>query len=280
MNANSHTIIPDNENHCVWMDAGLVNYKLCNCRFECETCPFDKVMRDQHQTFAEQAAMQSGPSFPDRFTAEAYRGGASEFRGNTGPEREGEDVIQRLLAPLLALEYPQDRIYFSNHTWMHSLHGGMFTMGIDAFLAQLIYPIAGVATIHSPSHIGRGEPYAWLIRDSATFAVHNNEQGIVSRVNARLIDHPSLVTSDPYGDGWLMTISCSGKEPANLKFFSSDEYREFIHQEVNDLAAELKKNRRSVGTTMFDGGTRIENIEKFIGEKRYNKILSRLITPH
>jgi glycine cleavage system H protein len=250
------------------MDAGLVNYKLCNCRFECETCPFDTVMRDQHQTFAEQAAMQSGPFFPDRVPAAADSAASIT------------DEVDRILSPLLNLTFPQDRIYFSNHTWMHSRHDGMFMMGIDAFLAQLVYPVAGVATIHTPAHIGRGEPYAWLIRNSATFAVHNNEKGIVSGINTRLIDQPSLVTSDPYGEGWLMSIACSGNDPANLKFYSADEFREFIRQEVEDLSVELKKNRRSLGTTMFDGGTRIDNIEKFIGEKRYNKILSRLTCPH
>lgn len=248
------------------MDAGLVNYKLCNCRYECETCPFDKVMRDQHQTFAEQAAMQSGPFFPDRTPAAE----------NPDPA----DVMDRFLAPLAELTFPEDRIYFSNHTWMRSLHDGMFMLGIDGFLAQLMYPVAGVAAIHTPSHVDRGEPFAWIIRDSATFAVHNNEKGIVSRINSRLMDHPSLVTSDPYNEGWLMSLSCSLQTPANLKFYTAVEFKDFIRQEVNELAVEMKKNRRTIGTTMFDGGTRIDNIEKFIGEKRYNKILSRLLSPH
>jgi glycine cleavage system H lipoate-binding protein len=147
-------------------------------------------------------------------------------------------------------------------------------------MAQLVYPVAGVATIHAPSHISRGEPFAWIIRDSATFAVHNNEKGIVSRINARLMEHPSLLSSDPYGEGWLIMLSGAQQTPANLKFYTADEFREFNVREVDDLAGELKKNRRSVGTTMFDGGTRIENIEKFIGEKRYNKIITRLLCPH
>lgn len=275
MNANSHTIIPDNEDHCVWMDAGLVNYKLCSCRFECETCPFDAVMREQHQTFEEQAAQQSGTVFPDRTAASSRAADNSVSAAG-----DVSDQIDRFLAPLLSHTFPQDRIYFSNHTWMRSMHDGTFMMGIDSVLAQLVYPVAGVATIHAPSHIGRGEPFAWIIRDSATFAVHNNEKGIVSRINARLMDHPSLLSADPYGDGWLIMLSGAEQIPASLKFYTADEFREFNLREVDDLAGELKKNRRSVGTTMFDGGTRIENIEKFIGEKRYNKIITRLLGPH
>ena len=267
MNTNTHNIIPENESHCVWMDAGLVNYKLCTCSFECDTCPFDTVMREQHNTFAEQAAMQSEHVTSDHRIA--HESGSDEM-----------DQLKRFLSPLQSLSFPDDRIYFSNHTWMKSMHDGMFKMGIDEFLAQLIYPITGIATIHAPSHIGRGEPYAWLIRDSVTFAVHNNEKGIASFMNTHLIDHPSLITNDPYGEGWLMSLSCSGMSPSNLKFYTADEFKDFIQEEVEDLSREMKKTRHTVGTTMFDGGMRIENIEKFIGEKRYNKLLLRLMSLH
>jgi glycine cleavage system H lipoate-binding protein len=267
MNTSTHTIIPDSESHCVWMDAGLVNYKLCNCRFECDSCPFDKVMREQHQTFAEQAAMQSEYVSSDHRIINQEKG-------------DGMELIERFLAPLKSFSFPEDRIYFSNHTWMKSIGNGMFRMGIDQFVAQLIYPITGVATVHTPSHMGRGEPYAWLIRDSSTYAVHNNEKGIASQINSKLMDHPSLVTNDPYGEGWIMGLSCSVMSPANLKFYTAGEFKDFIQDEVEDISHEMKKNKHSVGTTMFDGGMRIENMEKFIGEKRYTKLLLRLLSPH
>jgi hypothetical protein len=31
---------------CVWMQAGVVSYKLCDRRFDCERCPFDMAIRD------------------------------------------------------------------------------------------------------------------------------------------------------------------------------------------------------------------------------------------
>ena len=267
MNANTHNIIPENESHCVWMDAGLVNYKLCTCSFECDSCPFDKVMRDQHQTFEEQAAMQSEHVSSDHRMVDD---------GNSA----GADHIERFLAPLQSLTFPEDRIYFSNHTWMKSMHDGSFRMGIDEFLARLIYPITGVATVHAPSHIGRGEPYAWLMRDSMTYAVRNNEKGIAAQINTKLMEHPASVTNDPYNEGWLLSVTCSAMSPSTLKFFTAQEFKEFIRDETEELSLEMKKNKRSIGTTMFDGGVRIENIEKFIGEKRYNKLLLRLMSPH
>lgn len=30
---------------CVWMTAGVINYRLCDREFECESCPFDAAIR-------------------------------------------------------------------------------------------------------------------------------------------------------------------------------------------------------------------------------------------
>jgi hypothetical protein len=30
--------------YCVWMDAGVVNYKLCDRGFDCERCPLDQAL--------------------------------------------------------------------------------------------------------------------------------------------------------------------------------------------------------------------------------------------
>ncbi|MCB9247743.1 MAG: hypothetical protein H6613_03995 [Ignavibacteriales bacterium] len=31
---------------CVWMTSGVIDYKLCDNNFDCENCPFDKVIRN------------------------------------------------------------------------------------------------------------------------------------------------------------------------------------------------------------------------------------------
>ncbi|MFL6213965.1 MAG: hypothetical protein ACJ74J_08740 [Blastocatellia bacterium] len=31
---------------CVWMQAGVVGYKLCDRQFDCEHCPFDLALCD------------------------------------------------------------------------------------------------------------------------------------------------------------------------------------------------------------------------------------------
>ena len=38
---------------CVWMDAGVVNYKLCDRGYDCERCPLDQAL---HRRPAEKSA--------------------------------------------------------------------------------------------------------------------------------------------------------------------------------------------------------------------------------
>jgi len=38
---------PENEMPCLWMQAGLIDFKLCDRNYDCENCPFDAVMRNK-----------------------------------------------------------------------------------------------------------------------------------------------------------------------------------------------------------------------------------------
>ena len=37
--------VPNGEEKCIWMEAGVIDYKLCNYYYDCAGCPFDKAMK-------------------------------------------------------------------------------------------------------------------------------------------------------------------------------------------------------------------------------------------
>jgi hypothetical protein len=67
------------------------------------------------------------------------------------------------------------------------------------------------------------------------------------------------------------------------QYLSPEEYQSVVNVEIDKISqtinSAIRKNNPSVGSTMYDGGKRIENIEQFIGEKRYTKLLLRLLSP-
>ncbi len=266
----SHQIIPEHEQQCVWMEAGLVNYKLCDKNFDCETCTFDGTMRSQNKTFAERASEQFSPVV----------GSDVQQNGND----VYEEIVRQLISPLKKINFPSDRLYSSSHTWIQNRSDGTMRIGIDGFLAKLLQPIVGVALVQSPSRIESSQPYAWLIRDAETFALYNPISTITATLNASLTAKPSLLTNDPYESGWLLSLIPTKPLTDSSQYLTSEEYQNVVNGEIEKISqtihAAVRKNHPSVGSTMFDGGKRIENIEEFIGEKRYTKLLLRLLSPY
>jgi hypothetical protein len=45
--------VPNGEEKCIWMEAGVIDYKLCNYYYNCSACPFDKAMKQTANKNAE-----------------------------------------------------------------------------------------------------------------------------------------------------------------------------------------------------------------------------------
>ena len=41
----SMKIVPAGKKKCVWMEAGVVSYKLCDNNYDCPTCAYDHAMQ-------------------------------------------------------------------------------------------------------------------------------------------------------------------------------------------------------------------------------------------
>jgi glycine cleavage system H lipoate-binding protein len=265
MGTGTYSIIPEGENHCVWMDAGSVSYKLCERSFDCESCPFDAVMNTQYRPVSDGATMPAEPA-------------------GTGPgsSRLHGDVIRRLIEPLENTPLPDDRLYFSNHSWSQRMNDGQCKIGVDAFLAHLLKPLMGAVVINAPARVERDSPYAWLIRDADTCSLHSPMAGTVTVTNTALASRPSILATDPYDRGWILVLTprC-GKEAAGA--YSSQDFRPCIDEDIerieSSLDSTLAKQRQEIGPSLLDGGVRVDTIEQFIGKQRYARLLSRLRRP-
>ena len=60
-------IVPDGEKECVWAEAGVVPYKLCDTQFDCNNCSFDIVMRGGNELIPRRVISRGGRLCPHRF---------------------------------------------------------------------------------------------------------------------------------------------------------------------------------------------------------------------
>jgi glycine cleavage system H lipoate-binding protein len=262
-----HSVIPHEENHCVWMDAGLVSYKLCDKGFDCESCPFDTVMNAQDRPAAGAATTTPAP-------AEAALDSSLTLY---------EDVIRRLLEPLKNPPLPNDRLYFTNHSWAKRMEDGQCKIGVDGFLAQLLKPVMGAVVINAPACVEEDSPYTWLIRDGETCSLHSSIAGTVTATNPTLASRPSMLAADPYDRGWILTLTPRSEKDTAVRGCSSEDFRQCMQDDIESVEALLRSTlanqRREIGPSLFDGGVRVDTIEQWIGKQRHARLLSRLRQP-
>jgi glycine cleavage system H lipoate-binding protein len=143
----------------------------------------------------------------------------------------------------------RDAFHAPNHTWLALRGPSELAVGIDA-LAQHLMPSVTAVELPAPgAFVRRGEPVAVLHAGSRSMAVAAPVSGMVVRRNARVVREPGVVKREPYGDGWLFSLS-----PADAS------YREFptAHDAVAWFDRERERLARfleeQLGLAAADGG--------------------------
>jgi glycine cleavage system H protein len=112
---------------------------------------------------------------------------------------------------------PDDLKYSETHEWLR-LEGELGTVGItdhaQAELTDIVY-------VELPQVGAKLEPKkAVAVVESVKAAsdIYSPVAGEVTESNTALENNPSLVNTDPYGEGWLFRVKLSSsKDPAGLK---------------------------------------------------------------
>ena len=100
---------------------------------------------------------------------------------------------------------PSDRLYSESHEW-YQVEGDTITIGITQYAANELTDITYVEMQPSGTSINSGDSIGEVESVKTTSDVFCPFTGDVADVNAAAADDPSLLNSDPYGQGWLVTL--------------------------------------------------------------------------
>lgn len=232
MNAKNkrYPLIPADERKCVWMTTGLISYKLCDRSFQCEFCPFDQAIKNE----------------------EGGEGDLEETGGNRTEGSPDDDPSARIEGSVF---------YHPDHCWVKVDSPEAVTVGIDDLLSRLMTDVKVVILPRVGSTTGQGECYAHVIQEDCIVPVISPLTGSIRAVNPRLQGEPGLLTDDPKGEGWLITIKPENLEDDLKNLLFGRKALSWYKREEKVMIARidwlLKHNPSAVGPTMQDGGVRI-----------------------
>jgi glycine cleavage system H protein len=105
------------------------------------------------------------------------------------------------------VQIPEDLRYSENHEWVRLENNGAVTVGISEYAQDALGDIVYVDLPDVGRSVEAGESIAEVESTKSVNDVHAPLSGVVATVNEPLMDAPELVNTDPFGDGWFVTIT-------------------------------------------------------------------------
>jgi glycine cleavage system H protein len=263
-NNNAYQIIPQSDRKCVWMEAGIVSYKICDRNFECETCPLDFGLRgekDIHQKFPNietRPSNESDKSLPQ-----------CNFRLDSSCER------------LLKFKLDNHCFVHAGHSWIKILNKNQAKIGIDDIVATALGSIDEVILPLTGEKINRGSSCAQVLQFEHIFSIVSPVSGQVVEINNELTNFPNRLILDPLNKGWMMVIKPDDLE-RDLKLCRSGDalmswyLKEFKWFECH-LAKGFNHECENVGITLTDGGEISRNLRNHLPKDQYREMIISLL---
>lgn len=282
----SMKIVPAGKKKCVWMEAGVVSYKLCDNNYDCSTCVYDQGMQLKVSRQKEAAQLAAVEASSDSLTAtwvekmmqlpasrrkcrymitgevarktcpNAYECGNCSFDQMMQERLQAEPLPVSAKSQVAGFEIAEDTYYHEGHTWAKPEYGGRVRVGLDDFAQKLLGRLKGIEIPNIGHEVKQGEAEFLVRKDGEVAQVLSPVDGIVSHVNERLLDHPELINESPYEKGWLFIVEPT-KLRKNLKGLNyGEEAHKFMSEERERLFAVTNQDLRIAA----DGGESVEDI--------------------
>ena len=108
-----------------------------------------------------------------------------------------------------------DRRYTKSHEWL-TVDGKTVTVGITDFAQAQLGDVVFMELPATGRKLAAGEGFGVVESVKAASDLYSPVAGRITAVNEKLAQHPELVNSDPYGDGWILKLELSGDLPSDL----------------------------------------------------------------
>jgi glycine cleavage system H protein len=117
-------------------------------------------------------------------------------------------------------------VYFTKeHEWIR-VEGDTATVGITDFAQGQLGDVVFVEVPEAGRQVSKGAEAAVVESVKAASDVYAPVSGEVIEGNQALVDEPSLVNTDPEGEGWFFRLRLSETQEIN-DLMNADQYRSF-----------------------------------------------------
>jgi glycine cleavage system H protein len=125
-------------------------------------------------------------------------------------------------------DLPSGLLYSEEHEYVAKTgDDDVYRVGITDYAQGELGDVVYVELPGPGESFGRGESFGTVEAVKAVSDLFMPVSGEIVEVNDALNDDPSLINSDPYGDGWMVAIRITDSEELN-KLLAPEDYAKHI----------------------------------------------------
>lgn len=107
------------------------------------------------------------------------------------------------------MQIPENLRYTEEHEWLQVVRDGVVRIGITDYAQDQLGDVVFVELGNAGREVEAGTVIAEVESTKSVGEVYAPFDGKIAAVNGGVQEHPELVNSDPYGEGWLLEIETS-----------------------------------------------------------------------
>jgi glycine cleavage system H protein len=124
---------------------------------------------------------------------------------------------------------PKTLRYAKTHEWAY-LEGDVCTIGLTKFAVDQLTDIIYIDLPDVDDPVTAGDSFGEIESVKAVSDLYSPVSGDISAVNEKLETDPALISSDPYGKGWLIKVKVE-KDTTLDHLMTLQQYEEQIASE-------------------------------------------------
>ncbi|MCL3860923.1 glycine cleavage system protein GcvH [Actinotalea sp. K2] len=117
---------------------------------------------------------------------------------------------------------PSELKYTAEHEWLTDSEPA--TVGITANAADALGDVVYLELPAVGDAVTAGQVCGEIESTKSVSEIYSPVSGTVTEINGGAVDDPSLVNSDPYGEGWLFRVDVTSAGP----LLSAQEYSDLV----------------------------------------------------
>ena len=154
-------------------------------------------------------------------------------------------------------QVPEDVHLSDVHTWFRPEPSGGLEIGVDTLISHAVGSVQRIRFPQPGTEVTSGQKLFSLDGNGRSIDIPSTVTGKVVAVNTDLQDQPSLLSSDPYGRGWICRVTPTSLGQVTSKVRFGEQAIAWLESEFGRLSEFLSLQlspELALGATSQDGG--------------------------